>query len=80
MIRGMRVSEAMPLVETYLDKAFRAGYKEVTIIHGRGEGILRQEVHALCRRLPYVEDFRLGGPGEGGYGVTIVRFINKGGS
>ena len=80
MIRGMRVSEAMPLVETYLDKAFRAGYREVTIIHGRGEGILRQEVHALCRRLPYVEDFRLGGPGEGGYGVTIVRFVNKGGS
>lgn len=80
MIRGMRVSEAMPLVESYLDKAFRAGYREVTIIHGRGEGILRQEVHALCRRLPYVEDFRLGGPGEGGYGVTIVRFVNKGGS
>ena len=32
------------------------------------------------QKLPYVEDFRLGGPGEGGYGVTIVRFINKGGS
>lgn len=77
MIRGMTVDEAMPMVEAYLDKAFRAGYREVTIIHGRGEGILRREVHDLCRRLPYVEEYRLGGPGEGGYGVTIVRFKGK---
>lgn len=80
MIRGMMVDEAMPSVESYLDRAFRAGYREVTIIHGRGEGILRREVHELCKRLPYVEEFRLGGPTEGGDGVTIVRFISKKGS
>lgn len=74
MVRGMRVDEAMPLVERYLDQAFRAGYSEVTVIHGRGEGILRREVHALCRRLPFVADFRLGGPSEGGHGVTLVTF------
>ena len=74
MVRGMRVDEAMPLVERYLDQAFRAGYSEVTVIHGRGEGILRREVHALCRRLPFVVDFRLGGPSEGGHGVTLVTF------
>lgn len=74
MVRGMRIDEAMPLVERYLDQAFRAGYHEVTVIHGRGEGILRREVHELCRRLSYVVDFRLGGPSEGGYGVTVVTF------
>lgn len=74
MVRGMRIDEAMPLVERYLDQAFRAGYHEVTVIHGRGEGILRREVHELCRRLSYVSDFRLGGPSEGGYGVTVVTF------
>ncbi len=80
IIRGMRVNEAIPTVETYLDKAFRAGYKEVTIVHGHGEGILRQEVHELCKRLQYIEEFSLGGPGEGGHGVTIVRFVDKGSS
>jgi len=74
MIRGMTVDEAMPEVELYLDRAFRAGYGEVTIIHGRGEGILRREVHALCKRLPYVTSFRLGEPAEGGIGVTVVSF------
>lgn len=74
MIRGMTVDEAIPEVELYLDRAFRAGYGEVTIIHGRGEGILRREVHALCKRLPYVTNFRLGEPSEGGIGVTIVSF------
>lgn len=74
MVRGMTVDEAMPLVSDYLDKAFRAGYGEVTVIHGRGEGILRRKVHELCRRLSYVTAFRLGENGEGGYGVTIVSF------
>jgi len=74
MVRGMTVDEALPEVEVYLDRAFRAGYGEVVIIHGRGEGILRRAVHSLCRSLPYVTYFRLGSAGEGGYGVTIVSF------
>ena len=76
MVRGMLVGEAMPLVETYLDRAYRAHYSSVTVIHGRGEGILRREVHALCERLlkKYVKSYRLGGEGEGGFGVTIVEF------
>jgi DNA mismatch repair protein MutS2 len=74
MIRGMTLDEAMPLVERYIDQAYRVGYGEVEIIHGRGEGILRRAVHDLLRRLPFVESFRLGGPGEGGHGVTVVCF------
>ena len=74
MIRGMTLDEAIPLAGQYLDRAYRAGYGEVSIIHGRGEGILRREVHSLCGSLPYVGSFRLGEAGEGGFGVTIVRF------
>lgn len=74
MVRGMTVDEALPLVEQYLDRAYRAGYESVAVIHGRGEGILRREVQELCKRIPYVAEHNLGGPGEGGYGVTIVRF------
>jgi DNA mismatch repair protein MutS2 len=74
MIRGMTIDEAMPMAELYLDRAYRAGFGEVSVIHGRGEGILRREVQNLCKHLPYVDSFRLGGEGEGGFGVTIVRF------
>lgn len=74
MVRGMTIDEALPLVEQYLDRAYRAGYETVTVIHGRGEGILRREVQELCKRIPYVAEHNLGGPGEGGYGVTIVKF------
>jgi DNA mismatch repair protein MutS2 len=74
MIRGMTIDEAMPMTELYLDRAYRAGFGEVSVIHGRGEGILRREVQILCKHLPYVDSFRLGGEGEGGFGVTVVRF------
>lgn len=74
MVRGMNVDEALPLTASYLDRAYRAGYSSVLIIHGRGEGILRREIHALCARLKYVMDYRLGDVGEGGYGVTVVEF------
>ncbi len=74
MVRGMNVDEALPLTASYLDRAYRAGYSSVLIIHGRGEGILRREIHALCARLKYVTDYRLGDVGEGGYGVTVVEF------
>jgi DNA mismatch repair protein MutS2 len=74
MIRHMTVAEAIPLVEQYLDRAYRAGYETVTIIHGRGEGILRREVQELCKHIPYIAEHNLGGPHEGGYGVTVVKF------
>ncbi len=74
MVRGMNVDEAIPLVSSYLDRAYRAGHTSVLIIHGRGEGILRREVHAICSRLKYISNYRLGEIGEGGYGVTVVSF------
>ncbi len=74
MIRGMTVDEAIPLLEQYLDKAFRLGYDAVTVIHGRGEGILRREVHRICKSLSYVTSYTLGEHHEGGVGVTVVHF------
>ncbi len=74
MIRGMTIDEAIPLLEQYLDKAFRLRYDAVTIIHGRGEGILRREVHRICKALPYVTSYTLGEAHEGGVGVTVVKF------
>jgi DNA mismatch repair protein MutS2 len=74
MIRGMTVDEALPEVERYLDQAYRAGYDQVAVIHGRGTGTLRKAVQELLKTLSYVREYRLGEHGEGGYGVTIVTF------
>ena len=74
MIRHLRVDEALPMLEQYLDRAYRAGYDSVMVIHGRGEGILRRAVQSLCEEIPYVAEHNLGGPHEGGYGVTVVKF------
>ena len=46
----------------------------VRVVHGKGTGALRSEVHAHLKRLKYVKEFRLGEYGEGDAGVTIVTF------
>ena len=71
-IRGMRLEEAMRLVEKQLDSALVHGLRQFAIIHGKGEGILRRAIHDYLRGLSVVEDFRFSAPEEGGYGKTIV--------
>lgn len=71
---GMRVDEAMGVLDKYLDDAYLAHLPQVTIIHGRGTGALKNAVHSYLKRTKYVKEFRLGGMGEGDYGVTIVEF------
>ncbi|MBP5185361.1 MAG: endonuclease MutS2 [Lachnospiraceae bacterium] len=71
---GLRVDEALPVVEKYLDDAYLAHLEKVNIIHGRGTGALRDAIHSKLKRTPYVKSYRLGEFGEGDRGVTIVEF------
>ncbi len=71
-IRGMASDEAIPVMEKFLDSASMAKLNIVTIIHGKGTGVLRQAVHANLRRNPHVKAFRLGRYGEGEAGVTVI--------
>jgi DNA mismatch repair protein MutS2 len=71
-LRGERVDEALPRLDKYLDDAFVARYRHVTIIHGKGTGALRRAVHDFLRRHPHVRAFRLGERGEGESGATVV--------
>lgn len=73
-IIGMRVDEAMPIIDKYLDDAYLAHLTKVSIIHGRGTGALRDAVHKHLRSCKYVKSYRLGEFGEGDRGVTIVEF------
>jgi len=71
-VRGMTVVEAERAVTVWLDKLLRAGIAAGRIVHGKGTGALRQALHEYLRRVPYVKEFRLAPPAEGGDGVTIV--------
>ena len=71
-IRGMAVDEALPEVDKFLDDAMLSGLGEVSIIHGKGTGVLRAGVQEALRRNPRVKSFRLGVYGEGETGVTVV--------
>jgi len=72
-IRGMNTDDALPLVEQFIDNARMAKLNSVTIIHGKGTGVLRKAVHTSLRREKRgVKSFRLGVYGEGEDGVTIV--------
>ena len=55
-----------------LDSAVLSGIHQVTIIHGKGTGVLRTEVHKYLKRCKYVKTYRLGVFGEGESGVTIA--------
>lgn len=71
---GKTVDEAIALLDKYLDDAYLAKLHQVTIIHGMGTGALRNAVQNHCKRCKYVDTYRMGEYGEGGYGVTVVNF------
>ncbi len=71
---GKTLDDATEDVLKYLDDAYVAGLKTVTIIHGRGAGILQNGIRQILRKTPNVESFRRGNYNEGGDGVTIVKF------
>lgn len=71
-VQGKNLDDATMDVDKYLDDAFMAGLREVTIIHGRGEGILKDGLRNLFRKHKHVASYRKGKYNEGGEGVTIV--------
>ena len=71
-LRGMNVEEGILELERYLDRAMRVGLHEITIIHGKGTGVLRKGIQDYLRKNKFVKSFRLGAFGEGESGVTIA--------
>ena len=76
-VRGMTLDEAVLEVDKYLDDAFLSGLNEVSIIHGKGTGVLRSGIKDFLKSHSHVEDYRLGRYGEGDSGVTIVTLKQK---
>lgn len=71
-VRGQTAIEALGIVDKAIDNAVLSGVSKITIIHGKGTGVLRREINQYLRHHKAVKSQRLGTFGEGEDGVTIV--------
>ena len=71
-LQGKNLEDAIMDMDKYLDDAYIAGLKEVTVIHGRGEGILKEGLRKVLRKHKLAASYRKGKYDEGGDGFTIV--------
>ena len=71
-LRGMNAEEALLEVDQFIDSCVLSGVHQVTIIHGKGTGVLREAVQQHLKKHKSVKSFRLGAYGEGETGVTIA--------
>lgn len=71
-LRGETAEEALLDLDKAIDSAILMGFHQLTIIHGKGTGVLRREVQAHLKKHPSIRSYRLGVYGEGESGVTIA--------
>ncbi len=71
-LRGERYEDAILRAEKYIDDAVLSNYHQVSIIHGKGTGVLRQGIQQYLKKHSRVKSYRFGEAGEGGHGVTVV--------
>jgi len=71
------VDEAIPRLDTFLHSAFQAGLHRVWVVHGKGTGILRQEVGRYLSRHSLVRSFRPADRYHGAEGATEVLLSDR---
>ena len=74
---GKSLDDAELEVSKYIDDAFLSGINEVQIVHGRGEGILRNGIRNMLKRNGNLKSVSGASYDQGGEGVTVVTFIDK---
>jgi DNA mismatch repair protein MutS2 len=73
-LRGKRADDALAELGAFLDRALLANLEGAEIVHGRGTGALRREVHSFLRAFPGIAAFALAPEDQGGDGMTMVTF------
>ncbi len=73
-LRGKRADEAMSMLQKYIDEAILLNMKEVSILHGKGLGILRDIIREYLRSIDEIQKFGDAPIEYGGSGITRVYF------
>ena len=73
-VRGMRGDEALNAVQHFIDDAILVGMSRVRILHGKGNGILRQLIRQYLQSIPNVTSCKDEHVQFGGAGITVVDF------
>lgn len=71
-IRGERLNDALEIVMHFIDDATMVGVGQVKILHGKGNGVLREEIRKYLKTVPAVASFRDEAVQQGGAGITVV--------
>jgi DNA mismatch repair protein MutS2 len=75
-LHGMTIEEAIPLVERFLEESYRANKRRVWIVHGKGTGILRNEVGRRLKNHQLVMCHMPADSSRGGGGATQVDLVD----
>jgi DNA mismatch repair protein MutS2 len=76
-LHRLTVEEALPKIDKFLNDTYCAGLHYVRIVHGKGSGVLRQEVDRYLSSHPLVKSHHTADRYSGGLGATEVRLIDK---
>lgn len=71
-LRGARADEALRDLEFQIDQAMLGGRDSLEVVHGRGTGALRREIHRFLSNRPGIAHFYTANEDQGGDGVTII--------
>ena len=71
-VRGKRAEEVLVILANYLDDAILIGMKELRILHGKGDGILREVIRNYLRDSSFVDSIEDEHADRGGAGITLV--------
>lgn len=74
-VRGLVARDAIDTIDKFLDSAVLTGLARVTIIHGKGSGILRTKIHDYLSKHKQVKSFAVAEWNEGGWGATTVELF-----
>jgi DNA-nicking Smr family endonuclease len=71
-LHRMTVDEALPKIDDFLNDIYCAGLHYCVIVHGKGTGVLKQEVSRYLASHPLVKSFHQANSYSGGFGATEV--------
>lgn len=71
-VRGERLQEALQIVSRFVDDALMVGVSEIKILHGKGNGVLKEELRRYLKTVPGVVNCKDEDIQFGGSGITVV--------